>query len=426
MSGSESFGSGERYYAVLCPVTYKFVNQDQDTFLCSRCNLVSYSDRECLEWHDAPKHCEGEATGLCGLLAKLSKAAGGRNPLDKNPGSCLQLANIAKMILKRNLTQFESDMLMFPRLCGTCSSHIGATAGIVSCNRRCVLYCNQQCKDVDQEHQNNCLEMSRNIEDYIYERQNLKHFCDDDKNIAHFKLNWNLLSVIPKSMDDAIRTLDSSLTLETPRGRHVSSMLSSPLTCASAIINHFNFDQTSKERLTIHLVGSRKIERSSTWSILTSLLSNVKKIRLIFVGLECLSPESETTCNADKIEMVFIPPCSYEQYATSDDFQEPDIVCAFNCGFILYSSWNDSIPHMVRPSGVPLVFTEYYEQDCRANLDLVRSLVSNVATCQDATENYFRSFQSQRSPLVMWGRASQGRAPVISDNNFVAVVKRCT
>ena len=53
----------------------------------------------------APKHAS-----LCGLLAKLSKAAGGRNPLDKNPGACLQLANIAKMILKRNLTQFQAAM----------------------------------------------------------------------------------------------------------------------------------------------------------------------------------------------------------------------------------------------------------------------------------------------------------------------------
>ena len=42
MSGSESFGSGERYYSVLCPVTYKFVDQDQDTILCPRSGLISY------------------------------------------------------------------------------------------------------------------------------------------------------------------------------------------------------------------------------------------------------------------------------------------------------------------------------------------------------------------------------------------------
>jgi len=414
MSGSESFGSGERYYSVLCPVTYKFVDQDQDTILCPRSGLISYSDTECMERH-APKHAS-----LCGLLAKLSKAAGGRNPLDKNPGACLQLANIAKMILKRNLTQFESDMLMFPRLCGSCSSHVGASKSIVSCKRRCILYCNQQCKDMDLEHPNYCLEMSRNIEDYLYDRQTC---CDDDKNRrADFKLSWNLLSTLPKSMEEAIQTLDSTLTLETPRGRHVSSILTSPLTCAEAILK--NFVQTSKEKLTIHLVGSRKIERSSTWSILLSLLPNVQKIRLIFVGLECLSPESETNDVSDKIEMIFLPPCSYEDYATREDFEEPDVVCAFNCGFILYSSWTDSIPHMVRPTGAPLLFTEYYEQDSRGNLDLVMSLVSNVTVCQEVTENKFRSFQSQRSPLVMWGRASHGRAPVISDNNFVAVAKK--
>ena len=64
------------------------------------------------------------------------------------------------------------------------------------------------------------------------------------------------------------------------------------------------------------------------------------------------------------------------QYSASDDYQEPDLVCAFNCGFILYSTWAASIPHMVRSSGAPLVFTEYYQQDCRSNLDLVTSLVT--------------------------------------------------
>ena len=53
---------------------------------------------------------------LCKLLVKLVAVAGGKNPLDKNPGACLQLAGIAKMCLRRNLTQFESDILMYPRL----------------------------------------------------------------------------------------------------------------------------------------------------------------------------------------------------------------------------------------------------------------------------------------------------------------------
>ena len=50
---------------------------------------------------------------------KLVALAGGKNPLDRNPGACLQLAGIAKMCLRRNLTQFESDILMYPRLVNT-------------------------------------------------------------------------------------------------------------------------------------------------------------------------------------------------------------------------------------------------------------------------------------------------------------------
>ena len=57
-------------------------------------------------------------------MTRLSQAAGGRSPVDRNPGAGIQLANIAKMILRRNLSQFETDVLMFPRVCGHCSAHL--------------------------------------------------------------------------------------------------------------------------------------------------------------------------------------------------------------------------------------------------------------------------------------------------------------
>lgn len=57
---------------------------------------------------------------------------------------------------------------------------------------------------------------------------------------------------------------------------------------------------------------------------------------------------------------------SYDAYAADrDSFVEPDCVCAFNCGFIFYPSWDASIPAMIGTRGVPLVFTEYYLEDCR-------------------------------------------------------------
>ena len=243
-------------------------------------------------------------------------------------------------------------------------------------------------------------------------------------------LNVSNITRVPGDMLEALHMLDTCLSLDNPRGRHVSSLLSSPLTCLSALTNHV--DLTKSTQLTIHLVGSRKIERSSAWPILLAALApRIERIRLIFIGLEVISPDEDDdmSWSHPQLEMIHIPPCSYDQYAASEDYEEPDLVCAFNCGFILYSTWAASIPHMVRSSGAPLVFTEYYHQDCRSNLDLVTSLVTEpeLVVCQDVSLNKFRSHQSQRSPLVSWGQLSSSklkRAPVIADNNHVAVVMR--
>ena len=52
----------------------------------------------------------------------------------------------------------------------------------------------------------------------------------------------------------------------------------------------------------------------------------------------------------------------YKKYANSKKFLEPDLVAALNCGFIFYKSWDSSLDSMVRKTGAPLVFTEYYQQ----------------------------------------------------------------
>ena len=55
-------------------------------------------------------------------------------------------------------------------------------------------------------------------------------------------------------------------------------------------------------------------------------------------------------------------------------FIKPDIVAVLNCGFIFYSSWDKSIPYLLKYPEVPLIFTEYYEEDSKYNLQKVDSL----------------------------------------------------
>ena len=99
---------------------------------------------------------------------------------------------------------------------------------------------------------------------------------------------------------------------------------------------------------------------------------------------------------------------------------------------------------MVREGGeAPLVFTEYYRQDCQANLALLQETtpvtVLQVSLARltifviglllkDVRKNVFRSYQSSRSPLVMWSGLGDkvSRAPTVSDNMYSVVVVRET
>ena len=185
-------------------------------------------------------------------------------------------------------------------------------------------------------------------------------------------------------MEEAVTALEAGLELATPRGRHTSALLSSPLTVLAAL--SAVPELRSRPKLTVHCVGSRRIEAASAWSLLLSLAPGLTSVTLIFVGLEVVVPDTQDT--RPGLELVHLPPCAYHEYAASPGYTEPDLVAALNCGFILYSSWAASLPAMVRASGAPLVFTEYYEQDCRANLDLV------TATLQGAQVSRYLSTPS--------------------------------
>ena len=81
----------------------------------------------------------------------------------------------------------------------------------------------------------------------------------------------------------------------------------------------------------------------------------------------------------DDIRYVFIQD-TYDGYVeknsktSNNKFIKPDAVAVLNCGFIFYSSWDKSIPYLLKYPEVPLIFTEYYEEDSKYNLHKVDSL----------------------------------------------------
>ena len=272
------------------------------------------------------------------------------------------------------------------------------------------MYCNSECQEEDTNHAEVCSQLRDNMADYVFWR-----YRDLQEYVGTLLTNMPKVPMV-STMEDAVTHLAPDIALHSPQGRALSSVISSPLTCKMAL----QFCSSPRpDTLTVHLVGSRQIELSSmpAWSLL-----NVSKLVLVFIGPDCTPPETPLP-SVGGVEYQFIPPCTYADFATSKLFSEPDIVCAFNCGFILYSSWAESIPYMVRQSGAPLVFTEYYLQDCVANLAMVEE-ITPVTVLHQPQVNQFRSLMSERSPVAMWGTEAGklGRGKIVSDNHHCVVL----
>lgn len=113
---------------------------------------------------------------------------------------------------------------------------------------------------------------------------------------------------------------------------------------------------------------------------------------------------------------------TYDGYMAVCD-HKPDVVAALNCGFIFYSSWDPSIPAMIKYPDVPLVFTEYYLEDAVLNLQKVDSLVDDELTVVlEPTQNPFCSSLPARIPTGFAFRKFK-RSSVVLSNDFICILK---
>ena len=64
---------------------------------------------------------------------------------------------------------------------------------------------------------------------------------------------------------------------------------------------------------------------------------------------------------------VFISTAYHDFVETHEDnsIRKPNLVLALNCGFIFYKEWDATLPSLTKYPNIPLVFTEYYHEDCK-------------------------------------------------------------
>ena len=319
-----------------------------------------------------------------------------------------------KEVLGKPLSQYESDLLVHARICIVCLS--GDQAKLQNCSGcHCVAYCSQECREEDQElHQTVCQTLHECITDYMFEAKNghkLKCFLPPpSKSFAPLPNSFE------KMFEDDITPLLSDNDDQDYKASELRR-LTFHYTCPATVLYAASVTGTrtgslaEATSLVIHLVGARQaeIEQAPAWTLLPARLPKLKSLTLVLVGPEVGGSElpSSFTLKSNNAVVKFIveKPCGYQQYAKSKHYLEPDLVAALNCGFIFYTSWDSSLDSLVRKSGAPLVFTEYYEADCQLNLEkLEKNTRKNLSVLMEPSANPFCSRYFISLPCPVGGK----------------------
>ena len=97
---------------------------------------------------------------------------------------------------------------------------------------------------------------------------------------------------------------------------------------------------------------------------------------------------------------------------------------ALNCGFIFYNEWDRSLPSLIKYPDVPLIFTEYYEEDCKLDLQKLDSHVDDeLEIVLEPSPNPFCSALPARIPTGFAFRNFH-RRQIIMSNDFICIIVR--
>lgn len=167
----------------------------------------------------------------------------------------------------------------------------------------------------------------------------------------------------------------------------VNALIAELITCplsllfATKIINY-----EFKENTVLHVVGCSYLETASLkgWELLLHIKPHIKKLTINFIGPDVKEADDIGPCCLcqDKLNITFVRNL-YHDYVKSSVYQEPDIMCTFNCGYHEYENsdsdtWYKTLPLLICNKNVPLIFTSFTEDEANRDMNRLVSLQSSL------------------------------------------------
>ena len=327
---------------------------------------------------------------------------------------------MCEILIGRSLAPFEKEVFLFPRACRVC--RLAKKEGMADCGLCSgVTYCSEQCRD-----------------EHSY--QHKKNFCSELKYAMVCDNYESTISIaapaIPEKVDTTFQPLEDmkkhlkfmpsdkvgpEVNPAEMEFRFVSDRLTGPLTILHYVDKYGLTENKSVQDVTelcIHIVGSNVIEMLGIikWEYIVHRLPKLLKSHLVFIGLELEMEDTDgeapdirscqKCCETGRHTKYDIQRMSYEDYCKKcPNYVQPDIVCAFNCGFHEFANdqeaeketWRPALPWLTRHIGVPLIFTSYTRTEAMRDYDIIlKSSDHELKTDARQVRNPFRSYRPVR------------------------------
>ncbi|XP_048006388.1 uncharacterized protein LOC125241790 isoform X2 [Leguminivora glycinivorella] len=403
---------------------------------CSYCNLIFY----CNQKHKDEDYSQHQA--LCFAVSTIVHLkdhkfiyADSRNVTGHNYRLLrMQMIVSCEKVLKRRLAPWEQEALLYPRMCALPSCREWRQAKLVDCEG-CgqISYCSEHPDHLPKSH-------SRWCKSYNLYRGLVKH--QQTKGRLEPKLPTRVLELtpLPENINEVLAAMyEQKIDMSDIEYAALTQLATAPLTALFCLQYRPNTATgNTKKTLTLHIVGAElqfEADVLNKWEVfLLHLLPNVEEMKVVLVGPD-LNPSNLPldllgkiryceNCLRKKRRVVFgfQDKRTYHEFWASEDFTEPDLVCAFNPSIQRSSAYNgkDTWPatiNCILKLKSPLAITSYTLSELTSDLLRVQECATvryNVLCAP--RNNCFASVRPDRNFI------SDDEAPLLFKNHCVTVV----